>query len=145
MNSSFNLFTLNIWINLNSSYRMPNISHYNHLLSLLIFIIFSWLYLFSRPSYRWYMGLQFCSWALLICFLFSYLLHLNGTHSIPNELHKRGVNVNFSRFTSMNRMYEQHLISLRERVAWIIHSRHSAELGKENSIIQEECLLCFKH
>ena len=86
-----------------------------------------------------------CSWALLICFLFSYPLHLNGTHSIPNELHRRGVNVNFSRFTFMNRMCEQRLISLWKRVAWIIHSEHSAELGKENSIIQEGGLLCFKH
>ena len=95
---------------------MPNMSDYSRLFNqtfVILTVIFHFLQTFSLfpsliPLIYGFL-VERCSG---ICFLFSYPLHLNGTHSIPNELHRRGVNVNFSRFTFMNRMCEQRLISL---------------------------------
>ena len=94
---------------------MPNMSHYNRIFNQTFVIltdIYHFLMTFSLfPSLiplTYGFVVEHCNG---VCLLFSYPLRLNGTNSIPNELHRRGVNVNFSRFTSMNRMCEQHLIS----------------------------------
>ena len=82
---------------------MPNMSHYNRLLNqtfVILIDIFHFLMTFSLfPSLiplTYGFVVEHCNG---VCLLFSYPLRLNGTNSIPNELHRRGVNVNFSRFT----------------------------------------------
>ena len=82
---------------------MPNMSHYNRLFNqtfVILIYIFHFLMTFSLfPSLiplTYGFVVEHCNG---VCLLFSYPLRLNGTHSIPNELHRRGVNVNLSRFT----------------------------------------------
>ena len=60
-----------------------------------------------------------------VMYLFGYPLVSNKIENLPNEL--RGVKVTFSCSTSMNRMCQQHLISLWKRVVWIIHSKLSTK------------------
>ena len=67
-----------------------------HLLSLLIFSILTFSLFPSLIPLTCGFVVEHCNG---VCLLFSYPLRLKGTHSIPNELHRRGVNVNFSRFT----------------------------------------------
>ena len=62
------------------------------------------------------MSLSF-NWGNVSVCMHGYPLVSNKIENLLNELHTRRVTVTFFCFTLMNRMCEEHLISLRERVA----------------------------